>query len=83
MGWGNGEVDGKEVGYNVEDVCNHPGCTEEIDRGIAYACGGYHGSGEDACDGYFCFDHLLIGIDGVQRCFECHDKYAPKEWRDD
>jgi len=53
-GWGFGEVCGKEVGYTIDDTCNHKDCTKEIDRGLSYACGGYHGAGEDACDGYFC-----------------------------
>lgn len=78
MGWGNGEVDGKKVGYNVEDVCNHEGCTTEIDRGLAYACGGYHGAGEDSCDKYFCYAHLIMGKDCIARCPECHEMFGKR-----
>jgi len=71
MGWASGKIDGKHVGYAVEDTCNHPGCTKHIDRGLAYACGGEHGTTEDHCDGYFCSKHLYAGEDGVFRCAEC------------
>jgi hypothetical protein len=38
-------------GYAVDDVCNHPECDEEIDRGMAYLCYG--------CTKYFCPKHLM------------------------
>ena len=52
---------GKEAGYLVEAKCEHPGCNAEIDRGMAYACGGSAGDqGGCSCEGYFCYEHLHI-----------------------
>lgn len=71
MGWGSGIVGGKEVGYNVEAVCDYPGCKVKIDRGVAYACGGDHGSFGDCCDGYFCHTHLFHHPVAGFICIEC------------
>ena len=30
---------GRDQGYGVPAKCDHPGCDEDIDRGIAFACG--------------------------------------------
>lgn len=59
MGWANCGTDskGREIGYAVAAQCDHEGCTAEIDRGLGYACGGWHGS-SIGCEGYFCGDHL-------------------------
>ena len=43
-------------GYGVPAFCEHPGCEEEIDRGMPYACGGEPFS-EWGCDRYFCSKH--------------------------
>lgn len=32
------------IGYAWEATCDHPGCEKQIDRGLAYACGGMHGN---------------------------------------
>ncbi len=45
-------------GYGVPVICEHPDCNEEIDRGMAYACGGEPFS-ERGCDRYFCGKHLI------------------------
>jgi len=73
MGWGNCGEDsrGRAIGYYHTATCDHAGCGEAIDRGLAYACGGMHGTGclgGDAridwsadfpsCEGYFCEQHL-------------------------
>jgi len=57
--------DGREAGYAVEDVCNFPGCTEEIDRGLGYLCGEWpkglapqYDQGLFGCGDYFCEIHL-------------------------
>lgn len=50
---------GRDVGYGIPATCDHPGCDARIDRGMAHACGGGHGSGEWDCDQYFCSDHLV------------------------
>ena len=74
MGWANCGTDnhGRPIGYAVVATCDHPECNREIDRGLSYACGGYHGGGEDACDRYFCDRHLVyfFGVDG-QHCVPC------------
>lgn len=72
MGWGNCGTDsrGRPIGYCHAAHCDHPGCRARIDRGLAYACGGMHGTeclgGDDrvdwsaegvACEGYFCAEH--------------------------
>jgi hypothetical protein len=60
MGWMYGvDRDGKEIGYGVEDVCNHPECDEEIDRGLDYRCGGMESLSdpEAGCGGFFCGKH--------------------------
>lgn len=53
---------GRNIGYGVRAVCDFPGCTTEIDRGMDYACGGSHGTedlkGNPCCEGYFCEEHL-------------------------
>lgn len=78
MGYAYYEIDGKPCGYSVLDVCNVEGCEKEIDRGLAYACGGYPGEGEGFCDGYFCAEHLTLGLGDPeirQLCPNCL-----KEW---
>ncbi len=82
MGWGNGvATDGKKIGYNVLAKCEHPGCEKDIDRGLAFACGDNHEGGEDYCDGYFCYEHLLMTLAG-QRCPECA-RLVPEDEEDD
>jgi hypothetical protein len=60
MGWGSCGTDskGRPIGYLHRGKCDHPGCKERIDRGVAHACGGMHGTGEGGCEGYFCEKHL-------------------------
>lgn len=71
MGWSYGKnMDGKEVGYSVQAVCEQPDCDAKIDRGLAYACGDDHGGGDGFCDGYFCYRHLSLTSAG-QRCPRC------------
>jgi hypothetical protein len=88
MGWGNCGTDskGRNIGYCHAARCDHPGCRAKIDRGLAYSCGGMHGTthlgGDDAldgfdlcCEGYFCPEHLRFP------CFEHEDGsdlYAPQ-----
>ena len=30
----------RDIGYGVPSICDHPGCTARIDRGLSYVCGG-------------------------------------------
>lgn len=66
MGWARGILDSREIGYSVEATCEHPfGCTKGIDRGLAYACGGVHGTAEGGCTRYVCIDHQYPSPDGA------------------
>ena len=62
MGWASCGQDryGREMGYAVLATCDEKGCTERIDRGLAYVCGGMHEGGDFGCGGYFCPEHLYI-----------------------
>lgn len=85
MGWRHCGEDsgGRNIGYGVAAVCDHPGCSEPIDRGLGYACGGMHGTSE-GCEGYFCGEHLskyladnLTGsIYGGRVCAACYDDFV-------
>jgi hypothetical protein len=81
MGWSIG-WDGnwnRHVGYGVPAECDHPDCTEEIDRGLAYVCGDEPFGGDRGCGLYFCGGHLLHHYDeqtrrlGPQLCERCID----------
>ena len=60
MGWANcgNDSEGRPIGYAHEAICDHPRCNTEIDRGLAYACGGMHGENGFDCAKYFCDEHL-------------------------
>jgi hypothetical protein len=59
MGWSIGGPDqrGRFVGYGVPAYCDHPKCAKEIDRGLAYVCGGEPFGGDVGCGLFFCEDH--------------------------
>lgn len=62
-------------GYGVPAICEHPDCSEEIDRGMSYACGGEPFS-EFGCDRYFCSKHLHFTgfkMDGSDERCDCED----------
>lgn len=75
MGWGSGVNNAcREVGYLVDATCDQPGCDTDIDRGLAYCCGGMHDGGEHGCGGYFCPEHLGYANNAptaVQFCGPC------------
>jgi len=63
MSWANCvNAQGRPCGYAVIALCDQPGCLAPIDRGLSYACGGFHDGGEDGCGGYFCSEHLGYGF---------------------
>ena len=67
MGWANCGEDskGRSIGYAHVATCDAPGCDAKIDRGLSYACGDMHGDGVGYCEGYFCYEHLVLAhIDG-------------------
>lgn len=53
--------DGREAGYTVDAVCDEPGCTEVINRGLGCICGqnpiGHKGTDEPGCGNYYCEPH--------------------------
>lgn len=66
----------RDIGYGVPAYCDHPQCRAEIDRGLAYVCGGEPYGGEKGCGLYFCYAHLSGGT-VVQRCSRCRNRHAP------
>lgn len=74
MGWAVGEGrDGRDIGYGVPALCDHPDCNEEIDRGLSYVCGMINTPGEDrGCGLHFCEKHLLHDSEKYgQLCQRC------------
>jgi hypothetical protein len=70
-----------QAGYSVEAVCEEPGCTEQIDRGLGHLCGDTPGGDEYGCGGYFCAKHLFLGsgapVDSGL-CDRCSTAYEAK-----
>lgn len=66
----------RDIGYGVPAICEHPGCNEEIDRGMAHACG--QGFPEDGCGLYFCGKHLH-----PCQCERCLNEQEPFEQKPD
>ncbi len=77
MGWGDCGLDsnGRNIGYLFTAVCDHPGCSAIIDRGLSYVCGTMHGEDTYSCEKYFCEDHRVfvdIPNGGTEYlCLEC------------
>lgn len=72
MGWAVGEFEGRDIGYGVPAICDHPECDERIDRGLGYICGnGEPYGGEDGCGLFFCMEHG--GGTLCERCELLHD----------
>ncbi|MEU3011085.1 hypothetical protein [Nocardia asteroides] len=66
----------RDIGYGVPATCDHPGCGEGIDRGLAYVCGGEPYGGERGCGLYFCAIHLSLG-ELCKRCKHSEEPFAP------
>lgn len=80
MGWqiGYDENWQRDIGYGVPAICDHPGCTNEINRGLGFVCANQtpHG-GEFGCGLFFCSDHH--NFDGqCERCVKGEDPFEPK-----
>lgn len=60
MGWAVGYDSNwkRDIGYGVPAYCDHPKCSEEINRGLGYVCGGMPYGGDVGCGLYFCETHL-------------------------
>lgn len=75
MGYAYYEIDGRQRGYGFRCKCHARGCSNRIDRGLAYLC--YN------CTWYFCGNHLTVAGeegyieascfagDSPQTCFRC------------
>jgi len=76
MGWSVGEgKDGRDIGYGVPALCDHPDCNEQIDRGLSYVCGMINTDGEDrGCGLHFCKDHLGYSPKFGQLCGRCYPR---------
>ena len=81
MGWSIGFDSNwnRDVGYGVPAKCDHPDCDEDIDRGLAYVCGGEPYGGDKGCGLHFCGKHLYHNAhDGdPQMCERCCDGEPP------
>ena len=83
MGYSLYKVGDRWAGYGVPTFCEHPGCNKEIDRGMAYACGGEPFS-EGGCDRYFCSKHRVYhsfnvggGRQEMEVCERCAKHKSP------
>lgn len=79
MGWSIGfdTHHRRDVGYGVPAYCDHPGCDAEIDRGLAYVCGGEPYGGECGCGLYFCYEHLYYTSRHTRQvCAQCKKRKA-------
>jgi hypothetical protein len=61
----------RDIGYGVPAFCDHPDCVNEIDRGLAYVCGGEPYGGDRGCGLYFCGNHLSADATYKQVCNRC------------
>lgn len=95
MGYQCYEIDEfRDGGYGVPAWCDHPGCTEQINRGVGYMCGDNpHGGDEFGCGLFFCGDHSYSRrprghhayVRNCKRCFTYrYPPYKPRpehpEW---
>lgn len=67
------------AGYGVPAYCDHPDCSNKIDRGISYMCGMVNMNEDDGCGLHFCGKHL----DGDHLCERCADGKEPFEPKKD
>jgi hypothetical protein len=80
MGWSIGERNGRDIGYGVPAICDHPNCNKRIDRGLSYLCGGDIDS-DKGCGLYFCRNHLYYGPKSrplCEKCLYCRKPFSPK-----
>jgi len=73
MGWSIGQDIrwGRDIGYCVPAVCDHPDCNADINRGLSYVCGGHPYGGERGCGLFFCRRHLRLHERLPQLCERC------------
>lgn len=80
MGWSIGydETWKRDIGYGVPATCDHPGCVEEINRGLSYVCGGDIYGGEHGCGLFICGKHQHANNHCGQLCRHCADRRRKK-----
>ena len=81
MGWSIGWDDTwqRDIGYGVPAVCDHPGCSTRIDRGLSYVCGSEPYGGERGCGLFFCSKHQVGPKQLCERCYPRRRKpFTPK-----
>ena len=78
MGWSVGYDPNwrRDIGYGVPAICDHPGCGAEIDRGLAYVCGGEPWGGDEGCGLFFCGLHRVY-LGNKPQCVRCFDGKEP------
>lgn len=87
MGWSIGHDSrwgrfGRDIGYGVPATCDHPGCGEEIHRGLSYVCGSEPYGGDHGCGLFFCAKHRSFEEredDLPQLCARCAAEEGPFE----
>ena len=65
----------RDIGYGVPATCDHPGCGEEIDRGLSYVCGSLPYGGDHGCGLFFCTKHLRMASrkrGNAELCSKCY-----------
>lgn len=82
MGWSIGydSTWKRDIGYGVPATCDHPGCGEQIDRGLGFVCGGEPYGGEHGCGLFFCSKHRQIAGDrreNASLCARCYRGRSP------
>lgn len=80
MGWSLGYDNHwrRDIGYGVPAYCDHPGCGNTIDRGLAYVCANEQiRGGEHGCGLYFCGDHLVHHHKKGFCCERCRTNLPP------
>lgn len=74
----------RDVGYGVPAICDHPDCSNKIDRGLAYVCGAEPYGGECNCGLFFCPEHQSYPHQRCERCADEKEPFKPKpdllEW---
>ena len=76
MSYSIGERDGRDIGYGVPSVCDHPRCNEIIDRGMGYVCDA--DEGRKGCGLFFCSKH-----GGGSLCKRCETYKTPYQEKPD
>ena len=85
MGWAVGYDSnwGRDIGYGVPAICDHPECVTTIDRGLAYVCGADPFGGDEGCGLFFCPEHLGGNEGCSQLCERCLEGQIPFDAKPD